>query len=44
MRQLEGLTTEDISQQVGIPKASVQSMISMARKKLFTELKRKMSL
>ena len=44
MRQLEGLTTEDISQRVGIPKASVQSMISMARKKLFTELKRKMSL
>ncbi len=43
MRQMEGLSTEEISQQVGIPKASVQSMISMARKKLFVELKQKMS-
>ena len=39
MRQMEGLTTEEISQQVGIPKASVQSMISMARKKLFKALR-----
>jgi len=44
MRQETGLSTEEIAQQTGIPKASVQSMIAMARKKLFNEMKRRMNL
>lgn len=43
MRQQEGLSTEEIAQQTGIPKASVQSMIAMARKKVFNEMKRRMN-
>jgi RNA polymerase sigma factor (sigma-70 family) len=43
MRQMEGLSTEEIAQQTGIPKASVQSMIAMARKKLFNDLTRRMN-
>ncbi|MBO4673163.1 MAG: sigma-70 family RNA polymerase sigma factor [Bacteroidaceae bacterium] len=42
MRQMEGLSTEEIAQQTGIPKASVQSMIAMARKKLFNDMTRRM--
>ena len=42
MRQTEGLSTEQISEQTGIPKASVTAMVSAARKKIFTELKRRM--
>lgn len=44
MRQQEGLETEEIAQKTGIPKTSVQSMISAARKKVFQELKRRMNL
>ena len=33
-RQLEGKSAEEISEQTGIPKSSVKSMISTARKKL----------
>ena len=36
------LSTEQISEQTGIPKASVTAMVSAARKKVFTELKRRM--
>jgi RNA polymerase sigma factor (sigma-70 family) len=43
MRQQEGLSTEEIAQQTGIPKASVQSMVAMARKKVFNEMKRRMN-
>lgn len=43
MRQQEGLSIEEIAQQTGIPKASVQSMIAMARKKVFNEMKRRMN-
>ena len=43
MRQQEGLSTEEIAQQTGIPKTSVQSMIAMARKKVFDEMKRRMN-
>ena len=43
MRQQEGLSTEEIAEQTGIPRASVQSMISMARKKVFNELKKRMN-
>lgn len=43
MRQQEGLSTEEIAELTGIPRASVQSMISMARKKVFNELKRRMN-
>ena len=42
MRQTEGLSTEQISEQTGIPKASVAAMVSAARKKVFTELTRRM--
>lgn len=44
MRQQEGLSTEEIAQRTGIAKASVQSMIAMARKKVFKEMKRRMNL
>lgn len=43
MRQQEGLSTEEIAQQTGIPKTSVQSMVAMARKKVFNEMKRRMN-
>ena len=42
MRQIEGLSTDEVSEQTGIPKPSVTAMVSAARKKVFTELKRKM--
>jgi len=44
MRQMEGLSSEEIAQQTGIAKASVQSMVAMARKKVFNEMKRRMNL
>lgn len=44
MRQTEGLSTADIAEQTGIPKASVAVMLSTARKKVLTELKRRMKL
>lgn len=43
MRQQEGLSTEEIARQTGIPRASVQSMVAMARKKVFNEMKRRMN-
>jgi len=42
MRRVEGLSTEDIARQTGIPKPSVAAMVSAARKKVLTELKRRM--
>lgn len=42
MRAVMGLSTEEIAEQTGIPKPSVTSMVSAARKKVFSELKRKM--
>ena len=44
MRQTEGLSTEEIAEQTGIPKTSVTVMVSTARKKVLTELKRRMKL
>ena len=44
MRQTEGLSTEEIAEQTGIPKTSVAVMLSTARKKAMTELKRRMKL
>lgn len=43
-RQLEGKSAEEISEQTGIPKSSVKSMISMARKKLKTDLQKPLKL
>ena len=40
MRQLDGLSNDEIAQQTNIPKPSVKSMVSTARKKVFEELKR----
>ena len=42
MRQIEGLSTEEVSQQTGIPKPSITAMVSAARKKVYMELKRRM--
>lgn len=42
MRQMEGLSIDEITQQTGIPKPSVTTMVSAARKKVFTELRRRM--
>ena len=43
-RQFEGKSAEEISEQTGIPKSSVKSMISMARKKLKTDLHKHLKL
>ncbi len=40
MRQLDGLSNDEIAQQTNIPKPSVKSMVSTARKKVFEELRR----
>lgn len=42
MRALMGLSVDEITQQTGIAKPSVTAMVSAARKKVFTELKRRM--
>ena len=42
MRQIESLSVEEVSEQTGIPKLSVIAMVSAARKKVFTELTRRM--
>ena len=42
MRQIEGLSTEEVAEQTGIPKPSIIAMVSAARKKVFTELKKRM--
>ena len=42
MRQQEGLSTEEIAAATGIPRASVMSMVSMARKKVFQELTKRL--
>ena len=42
MRQLEGLTLDEIVERTGIMKPSVKAMISTARKKVLTELKQRL--
>lgn len=42
MRTLMGLSVDEMSCQTGIPKPSITAMVSAARKKVFTELKRRM--
>ena len=42
LRQLDGLSNDEIEQLTGIKKTTVQSMVSLARKKLFDEIKRRM--
>ncbi|MCR5364958.1 MAG: sigma-70 family RNA polymerase sigma factor [Prevotella sp.] len=42
MRALMGLSIDEITQQTGIPKPSIRAMVSAARKKVFTELIRRM--
>ena len=42
MRRIEGLSPKHISAQTGIPERSVSAMVSAARKKVFTELKRRL--
>lgn len=43
-RQFEGKSAEEISEQTGIPKSSVKSMISKARKKLKMDLQKHLKL
>ena len=43
MRQLEGLSNDDITRQTGIPKNSVAVMVSAARKKVFQELTKRLN-
>ncbi len=42
LRQMDGLSTDEVASQTGIPKPSVTAMVSAARKKVLTELKRRM--
>lgn len=42
MRHIQGLTTEEIAEQTGIPQTSVAVMISVARKKVHTELTKRL--
>jgi DNA-directed RNA polymerase specialized sigma24 family protein len=39
---MDGLSTDEVASQTGIPKPSVTAMVSAARKKVLTELKRRM--
>jgi DNA-directed RNA polymerase specialized sigma24 family protein len=41
MRAMMGLSIDEIASQTGIPKLSVTAMVSAARKKVFTELRRR---
>lgn len=41
LRRLDGLSNEEIEARTGIKKATIQSMVSKARKKLFFEIKKK---
>lgn len=43
LRQIEGLSTEEVSAQTGILKNSVTAMVSAARKKVYEELLRQLS-
>ena len=40
MRQIEGLELDDIAKQTNIPKPSIKSIVSAARKKVFEEIKK----
>ena len=42
MRAIMGLSPDEISSQTGIPKPSITAMVSAARKKVFTELIKRM--
>ena len=42
MRQIEGLSVDEVSKQTGIPKPSVVAMVSAARKKVYMALTRRM--
>jgi RNA polymerase sigma factor (sigma-70 family) len=41
LRRLDGLSNEEIEARTGIKKATIQSMVSKARMKLFFEIKKK---
>lgn len=42
MRQIEGLELDDIAKQTSIAKPSIKSIVSAARKKVFTEIKERL--
>lgn len=43
LRRLHGMSNDEIEARTGIKKATIQSMVSKARTKLFLELKRRMN-
>ena len=42
LRQLEGLSNDEIAERTGIAKASIQVMVSRARKKVFEEIRERL--
>lgn len=42
LRQLDGLSNDEIASRTGIPKASIQVMVSRARQKIYEELKNRL--
>lgn len=44
LRQLDGLSNDEIANRTGIPKASIQVMVSRTRRKLFEELKKQIKI
>lgn len=44
LRQVDGMTTEEVAHEMGVNVASVQSMVSRARRKVFENLQKLMSI
>ena len=44
LRQIDGLSNDEITELTGIPKTSIQVMVSRARRKLFEEMKKRMTI
>ena len=44
LRQIDGLSNDEITELTGIPKTSIQVMVSRARRKLFEEMKKRITI
>ena len=44
LRQMDGLSNDEITELTGIPKTSIQVMVSRARRKIFEEMKKRMNI
>lgn len=42
LRQIEGLSNDEITEMTGIPKTSIQVMVSRARRKIYEEMKKRL--